>query len=517
VTLVEIRVLGGFEASVRGRPVPRRTWQHRRARELVGLLALAPGHRLRREQVIDSLWPELAPEAGGANLRKAAHYARAALGGKDAVVLRQDEVSLWPSAELSVDAVRFESQAKAALTASDADACVDAAALYGGELLPDERYEDWAEEPRRHLRALYLQLLRRAGLWEQVVAEEPTDEAACRILMRMYAEAGNRSAALQQFHQLRTALGALGLEPSAETASLYREVAHAPPSASPIAYVKSGGLNIAYQVVEGGPAELLMIPGWVSHLSLDWEEPYWVRWCERMTAFARLIRFDKRGTGLSDRPPGVQPLEERMDDARAVLDAAGVERAHVLGWSEGGPLAILLAAQHPERVLSLILYGTQACFRRERDYAWGLPEEERVALRAEIEREWGQLALASFFAPQGDEAFAARWATYQQAGASPAAAADLNEMNLAIDVRSLLPEIRAPTLVLSRRGDPVGPPEAGRYLAEHVEGARFVELEGDDHLMWLGDIETLCSEIEGFLLEVEARAAAGNVSGTLAS
>jgi pimeloyl-ACP methyl ester carboxylesterase len=260
-----------------------------------------------------------------------------------------------------------------------------------------------------------------------------------------------------------------------------------------------------------------MIPGWVSHLALDWEEPYWVRWCERMTAFARLIRFDKRGTGLSDRPPGVQPLEGRMEDAHAVLDAAGVERAHVLGWSEGGPLAILLAAQHPGRVLSLVLYGTQACFRWEPDYPWGFPEEERATHRAEIEREWGELALASFFAPQGDPAFAERWAAYQRAGASPAAAANLNEMNLAIDVRALLPEIRVPTLVLNRRGDPVGPPEAGRYVAEHVEDARFVEFEGDDHLMWLGDIEALCAEIERFLLEVEARVAAGNVSGTLAS
>ena len=517
MTLVEIRVLGGFEASVRGRPVPRRTWQHRRARELVGLLALAPGHRLRREQVIDSLWPELAPEAGGANLRKAAHYARAALGGKDAVVLRQDEVSLWPSAELIVDTVRFESQAKAALTASDADACVDAAALYGGELLPDERYEDWAEEPRRHLRALYLQLLRRAGVWEQVVAEEPTDEAACRMLMRMYAEAGNRSAALEQFHELRTALSPLGLEPSAETASLYREVAHAPPSASAIAYVKSGGLNIAYQVVEGGPAELLMIPGWVSHLSLDWEEPYWVRWCERMTAFARLIRFDKRGTGLSDRPPGVQSLEERMDDARAVLDAAGVERAHALGWSEGGPLAILLAAQHPERVLSLVLYGTQACFHRADDYPWGEPDYSIDQDLETIEQAWGSLAFAEYFAPAGDERFARQWAAYQRAGASPSAAAALGRANWEIDVRPLLGAIRAPTLVLSRRGDPIGPPEAARYMAGLIPGARLVELEGDDHLMWLGDIETLCSEIEGFLLEVEARAAAGNVSGTLAS
>ena len=206
-----------------------------------------------------------------------------------------------------------------------------------------------------------------------------------------------------------------------------------------------------------------------------------------------------------------------MEDARAVLDAAGVERAHVLGWSEGGPLALLLAATHPERVLSLVLYGTQACFRREPDYPWGATDEQRQTFSAAVAREWGALAFASHFAPGGDDEFLPRWAAYQRAGASPSAAAELNRMNLSIDARSLLPEIHVPTLVLNRRGDPIGPPEAGRYIADHVEGARFVELEGDDHILWLGDSEALCSEIERFVLAVEAKLETRNVSGTKAS
>lgn len=514
---VEIRVLGGFEVSVDGRRVPAQAWQQRRASELVKLLALAPRHRLQREQVIDALWPDLPPDAGAANLRKAAHYARAALGSKEAVVLRGGQVSLWPDAELAVDAERFKTEGKLALRAGAAEACAAVAGNYRGERLPDERYQDWAGERSRDVRALYLQLLRRAGLWEQVVGEAPTDEAAQRALMHMYADAGNRSAAVEQYHRLGTALAGLGLQPSEETQALYREVLHAWPGASPIAYVATGGVNVAYQVVEGGPAELLVIPGWISHLALDWEEPYWVAWCERMTTFARLIRFDKRGTGLSDRPAGVQSLEERMQDAHAVLNAAGVERAHVLGWSEGGPLALLLAATHPERVLSLVLYGTQACFRREPDYPWGFTEERRQSFSAEVARVWGGLAFASGFAPGGDQHFARRWAAYQRAGASPSAAAELNRMNLSIDARSLLREIQVPTLVLNRRGDPVGPPDAGRYIAEHVKGARFVELDGDDHLLWLGDSEALCAEIELFVLNVEAGLGARNVSGTSAS
>ena len=514
---VEIRVLGGFEVTVDGRRVPAQAWRHRRGSDLVKLLALAPRHRLHREQVIDALWPDLLPDAGAANLRKAAHYARAALGSKEAVVLRQEQVSLWPDAEVVVDAERFQTDGESALRSADADSCAAVAGGYGGELLPDQRYEDWAEERRADLRALYLQLLRRAGLWEQVVAEESTDEPAHRALMRMYADAGNRSAGLEQYHRLREALARLGLQPSGETEALYRDIAQAPPAASPVAYVETSGVNIAYQVVEGGPADLLLIPGWISHLALDWEEPYWVRWCERMTAFARLIRFDKRGTGLSDRPAGVQSLEERMEDARAVLDAAVLERVHVLGWSEGGPLAMLLAATHPERVLSLILYGTQACFRHERDHPWGATEEKREAFSAAVAREWGALAFASHFAPGGDEQFVRRWATYQRAAASPSAAADLNRMNLLIDARSLLPQIRVPTLVLNRRGDPIGHPEAGRYIADHVDGACFVELEGDDHIMWLGDSEALCAEIERFVLDVESRLEARNVSGTAAA
>jgi pimeloyl-ACP methyl ester carboxylesterase len=223
-----------------------------------------------------------------------------------------------------------------------------------------------------------------------------------------------------------------------------------------------------------------------------------------MTEFVRLIRFDKRGTGLSDRPPGPQPLVDRMDDARAVIDDAGIDRAHVLGWSEGGPLALLLAATHPERVTSLILYGTQACFRRTPDYPWGFTDQKREEFVRVVEHEWGGLALAGFFAPQGDEAFARRWAAYQRAGASPAAAAALNDMNLRIDVRSLLPRLRVPTLVLHRRGDQVNQVDAGRWMAQQIEGARFVELEGDDHIMWLGDVDILTSTIGAFVADVES-------------
>ena len=193
-----------------------------------------------------------------------------------------------------------------------------------------------------------------------------------------------------------------------------------------------------------------------------------------------------------------------MQDAELVLDAVGAERVHVLGWSEGGPLAILLAAAQPHRVESLVLYGTQACFRRSEDYRWGETWEDIEAFAAAVEREWGEIDSSARFAPGGDRAFAQRWAAYQKASASPTAAASILRANYMIDVRSLLPEVRVPTLVLNRQGDSIAPSEAGRYMAERIPMAQFVALEGKDHLMWVGDVDRLCAEIEGFVTGLPA-------------
>ena len=265
----------------------------------------------------------------------------------------------------------------------------------------------------------------------------------------------------------------------------------------PIQYAHNGDVNIAYQIVGDGSHDVLMIPGWVTHLALDWDEPRWVRWIERMCSFARIVRFDKRGTGMTDRMPGVPTADERMEDARAVMDAAGLERAHVIGWSEGGPLAVMLAVTYPDRVLSLVLHGTQATFRRRDDYPFGHPHDE--GRYSWLEQQWGSEEFARTFVPDGDPATIARVAAYHQAGASPAAAAALARANAAMDVRGLLGSIRAPTLVINREHDPVAPGPTGRYLAERIPGARFVELEGSAHSPWLGEIEPFCAEVEQFI------------------
>ncbi len=269
-------------------------------------------------------------------------------------------------------------------------------------------------------------------------------------------------------------------------------------------YAKSGDLNIAYQVVGKGPVDLVLVPGFVSHLDIDWDDPRSAHFLRRLASFSRLIRFDKRGTGLSDRVQltDLPTLEERMDDVRAVLDAVASERAAVFGYSEGGPMCVVFAATYPERTAALVLYGTYAKRRDpDDDYPWAPTSEERKAYADEIEREWAWEADMRRMAPNADDAMARWWAARAHAAASPGAARALIAMNSQMDVRAVLPTIRVPTLVLHRRGDRDSNPEEGRYIAERIPGGRFVELSGDDHVPWI-DADQVVDEIEEFLTGV---------------
>lgn len=267
-------------------------------------------------------------------------------------------------------------------------------------------------------------------------------------------------------------------------------------------YARSGDVNIAYQVAGRGPMDLVLVPGFVSHLDLDWEEPRSAHALRRLASFSRLIRFDKRGTGLSDRTVGLPDLETRMDDVRAVMDAVGSERAVLYGYSEGGPMCCLFAATYPERVSALVIYASYAKRRDpDGDYPWAATWEERRAYAAEVERMWGEEADRTRMGANVDDAMAAWYLRRARAAASPGAARDLILMNSQIDVRHVLPAISSPTLVLHRTGDGDSRVEEGRYLAEHIEGARFVELPGADHLPMV-EPDQILDEIEGFLTGV---------------
>jgi len=267
-------------------------------------------------------------------------------------------------------------------------------------------------------------------------------------------------------------------------------------------YAQSGELSIAYQVHGEGPLDLVLVPGFVSDVELLLESPRPARFFRRLASFARLIVFDKRGQGLSDRPGGPPTLEDSMDDLRAVLDAAGSERAAIIGVSEGGPMSMLFAATYPQRVQSLILYGTYARMVRAADYPHGLPDYALDRWGEMIRDEWGGPAGISRWAPSavGDAEFEAWWARLLRQGTSPAGAIDLMDLYREIDVRAVLPSIQVPTLVLHRADDQMIHADQGRFLAEHLPGARYVEVPGSDHLAWAGDQDALLDEVEEFLV-----------------
>jgi class 3 adenylate cyclase len=268
---------------------------------------------------------------------------------------------------------------------------------------------------------------------------------------------------------------------------------------APIRYARSGDVNIAYQVTGGGPFDLVLVPGFFSHLEIDWEYPGYAGFLERLGSFARLIRFDKRGTGLSDRGVGLPDFETRMDDVRAVMDAAESDSAALLGYSEGGPMCVLFAASYPERTRSLVLYGTYAKRRDpDEDYPWAPTSEERARVATELEQTWGENVDLSTMAPSADPAMKAWFQRRGRAGVSPAGARDLILMNSTADVRELLPSVQCPTLVLHRTGDRDAHVEEGRYIAERIPLARFVELEGDDHVPAV-DADQILDEVEEFL------------------
>ncbi len=273
-----------------------------------------------------------------------------------------------------------------------------------------------------------------------------------------------------------------------------------------VRYTRSGNVNIAYQVVGEGAIDLVFVMGWVSHLEMFWQEPSFARFLRRLASFSRLILFDKRGTGLSDKVPLDQlpTLEQRMDDVRAVMDSVGSQRAVLCGISEGGPMCTLFAATYPEKTIALAMIGSYARRLRAPDYPWGPTDEHREHFFEEMRRNWGGPVGIEDRAPSKahDPQFRNWWAAYLRMGASPGAALALTQMNAQIDIRPILPTVQVPTLVIHRTHDRCLLVEEGRYLAEHIPGAKFVELPGDDHLPFVGDQDSVLDEIEEFLTGV---------------
>jgi DNA-binding SARP family transcriptional activator/pimeloyl-ACP methyl ester carboxylesterase len=533
---LQYELLGPLRVVEGGRDVtPARPKQ----RALLAMLLLHREEIVPGAQLIEALWGDEPP--GTAQTALYGHVsALRKLIGADRIRTRPPGYLLRVSAG-EVDIARFESLVSQARERDDPDersACLrEALALWRGEPLPELRYEAFAEREIARLEELRLAAVedrvdaelalgRHHELvveLEPLVAEHPFRERLRGQLMLALYRCGRQAEALHALQSGRRVLiEQLGIDPGPALRQLELRIlrqdpgldlppAGARPSARaepavrrPVRYASSGDLSIAYQVTGDGPIDLVLLSGFVSHLEKDWEEPRHAHFLERLGSIARLIRFDKRGTGLSDRPPGVPDLETRMDDVRAVMDAVDSRRAVLLGYSEGAPMAILFTATYPERARALVLYGAYA--KRvdpDDDYPWAPTREKRAAYIEDLERDWAFESDMKLMCPSADDAMARWWGERCRAAASPGAIKALMEMNSRIDIRALLAAIRVPTLVVNRGTDFDVRVEEGRYIAERIAGARFVELPGADHFVAI-DADQILDVVEPFLAECAA-------------
>lgn len=268
-------------------------------------------------------------------------------------------------------------------------------------------------------------------------------------------------------------------------------------------YAQSGEVHIAYQVLGGGDVDLLFDPGIITHVEAMWEEPSFADFFHRLASFARLILFDRRGVGLSDAlVAGQAPLlEQRVDDALAVLDAAGAERATIFGGDVGGRMALLLAAMYPERVNSLIVYGVRAIYRITEDHPNGFEEETYRALVEDVVNNWGTGVSLPLVAPSfaEDKRFKHWWAQFERLSISPGAVRTLLSLDWNDDIRTILSSVRVPTLVLTRSQDVLVPLSDARFITDRIPDARLIELPGVDHYPLIGEVDPLIAEVQHFL------------------
>lgn len=366
-----------------------------------------------------------------------------------------------------------------------------------------------------------------ARVWPQVVVEENSLAQNISLLRRTLGQKVSGESYIETVPRRGYRLNAVvevheQSSPSAAPATARAEEHERPAdSFSPpkVRYARSRDVNIAYQVLGDGPLDLVFVMGWVSHLDCFWSEPSFARFLRRLASFSRLIVFDKRGTGLSDRVGDLPTLEQRMDDVRAVLDAVGSKRAALCGVSEGGPMCSLYAATYPDKTAALVMIGTYARRIWDAEYPWAPTREAREVFLQSLREEWGNPVGIAERAPSRahDPEFRDWWAKYLRMGASPGAADALTRMNTEIDIRPVLPTIRVPTLVIHRTGDLCLKVEEGRYVASKIPGAQFVELPGDDHLPFVGDQDAILNAIEEFLTGSHSQDESDGVLATVIS
>src|SRR5262245_18764200 len=465
------------------------------------------------------LWPEADAEVARGRLRRTLHKIGAAFA-VDVIDADRASLALEPSLGLRVDAREFE----AACASGELH---EALRLYAGDFLHglsiegSAAFEEWAFFRREALRSRLVQTLERlverelaAGDARAAVATatrlvglDPLSESAQRQLIGAHLTSGDRAAAERQYEACARLLKAeLGVAPDPETrALLERPGAEAPLSDTRTRYAERHGLHIAYQVVGTGPLDIVMVPGFVSHVERAWDEPRCRAVLTALSQMGRLILFDRRGVGLSDRMGAPPTVEATAEDLTTAMDAAGCRRVLLIGASEGGPSCIHFAAKHPERLSALVLCGSMAKGSWTADYPYVLTHEQYELWLRRLIRDWGGRAEIATFAPSlvGDNQAERWWTGLLRAASSPGSIKAVLESLRDTDVRPLLPHIVTPTLVLHRRGDRAVRIEAGRALAGAIPGARLVELDGDDHWLWAGNQRCVLNEIRAFVRRLD--------------
>lgn len=502
---MEIRLLGGFGIMVDGGGDAAAHLTRRDPARLVKLLAVTPGHRLPRERVLDALWPDADPPSAANRLHKAAHYVRQATGDPASMVLADDLVALFPAAEVTVDAERFDRLARAAIDGTTDPAALDEAiAGYGGTLLPFDLYEDWAFHLRQRLELRYCELLRLAGRFDELLAVDPTDEQAHVGIMRNHLRRGDRAAVLRQFDVLVGVLDReLGVGPSVEARAV-RDLAVGDPPGTPdasilprsaaLAHQRVGfcrtvdGVRLAYAVSGSGPP-LVKTSNWLTHVDHEWESPVWRHWWQALTGNHTLVRYDERGCGLSDWDIGPEGfgLEPWVRDLETVVDALDLERFPLLGMSQGGPIAIEYAARHPERVSHLIVYGT--CARSTWAKASDDERRELLALAELIRTSWGsehpgfRQVYDARFIPDGPLELWRAFDELQRRSTSPRNARRLFYSFGALDIAAAARQLDLPCLILHSVDDQVWSFAEAEDLHALIPGSTLVPLPSRNHIL----------------------------------
>jgi DNA-binding SARP family transcriptional activator/pimeloyl-ACP methyl ester carboxylesterase len=562
---VEFRILGPLEVTARGRPLE---VGGARARAVLAMLLVHANQVVSADWLVEELWAGHPADKATASLQVRLSELRRVLrpAGEGGRLATRPPGYLLQVKPGETDAMRFEQLARegeAALAAGEtvtaAQRLDDALALWRGPALADVtlaasvRAEAGRLEDRRvAAQESRAEALLACGRHRELIAELEALTTAHPLRERLWFQrmlalyrAGRQADALRAYRELRAILvGELGIEPGPELRDLHARILRQDPGlvlrqdpgldgpgrsrrdAEPepppqTRYVRcDDGVHLAYQILGHGERDIVIVPGLMSHLDLQWEDRAAAGFYRRLATLGRLIMFDKRDTGLSDRAPGDSPLEERMDDVRTVMRAAGSSRAVLFGYSEGAPMSILFAATYPERVSSLILGSASARWFPAPGYPCGQEAEEMYDALVQIAtHRWGEGASIEWYqqsranSPRTREAFG----RFERMAISPSAFLRMIRMIRDIDVRAVLPAIHVPTLVIQRQDDRITPPAHGRYLASHIAGARYFEQPGDHVLRFASprDIDALCTEIADFLAAADRPRAPDRVLVTI--